>query len=575
MKAGKWVKIGILVLAMALGGYLGYQQLMPPKAPGNLHEGDITLTQAEQGPDLQLMLSHIKAMASQVHSVDSDGIRVTQAYLAEQITEMGFSIQKDEYRLSMEEVLALQKERADYRNAIFDETAESNRDYSGIGDKPTMNLTNFYVHADAPGTDETIIFAAHTDSVKMGPGAFDDVVSVAAILEGMRQLNHLELKRDLLFLFTDGEEQGLLGAAMFVKDHPEFRGITRLVVNLEARGNQGALLMFETSESNLGIVSEYRKAVSMPHSFSIATAVYRSMQNDTDLTRFVMDGYPGMNLAVIQGAEVYHTPADNIDTYSRDSAKHYLNTVTELVSHFAASESLELESAEDSVHFPLFPGNMAVLSQTMANIISFAAILLTVILLIGLLMSKQAKPGALVLTIAAQLVWTAAAAGLSYLVVNQVIRANNLSGYREILQLQSAQPIFYAMLAASLLVSLILFRILASVSKSPYSAAIGVLIVPALLALATTFIFPSVNYLFALPVLAGLIVILLCLIFKPGAAVYGALGSVLILLLFVPIVLLVYVALSFDSAHLAIALAQFPLTMIWGLYGLSGHYNPL
>jgi hypothetical protein len=569
MKTGTWVKIGILLLALVLGGYLGYQQLQPPKALGALPENDITITQAQAGPDLQLMLSHIKAMASQVHSVDSDGIRVTQAYLTGQLAGMGYSYQKDEYQLSMNEVLALQKERADYRKVDFNDTEAGSREYSGIGDKPTMNLTNIYVHADAPGTDETIIFVAHTDSVKMGPGAFDDIVSVAAMLEGMRQLNHLALKRDLVFLFTDGEEQGLLGAALFVRDHPEFQAITRLVINLEARGNQGALLMFETSGNNLGIVTEYNKAVSMPHSFSIATAVYQSMQNDTDLTRFFMKGYPGMNLAVIQGAEVYHTPADNIETYSRDSAQHYLDTATELISHFAASDNLQLESKENSVHFPLFPGNMVVLSQTAANMISFAAFLMTIILLIGLILSKQVKPGSLVLSVAVQLIWTAAAAGLAYLVVNQVIKANNLSGYKEILQLESAQPIFYAMLAVSILVSLIVFRVLAKLSKSPFSAALGVLIVPSLLALATTFVFPSVNYLFALPVLAGLVVILLSLIFRPGAAVYGALGSVLILLLFVPIVLLVYVALSFESAYLSIALAQFPLTIIWGLFGLS------
>jgi hypothetical protein len=169
-----------------------------------------------------------------------------------------------------------------------------------------------------------------------------------------------------------------------------------------------------------------------------------------------------------------------------------------------------------------------------------------------------------------QLVWTGAAAGGAYLVVSNVLKANNLSGYREILKFAGAQPVFYAMLAVSALGSLIVFLILSRLFRSPFSVALGVLIIPAVLAVVTTFVFPSVNYLFALPVLAGLAVVFLSLVLRPGAALFGALGSVLILLLFLPIVMLMYVALSFESAHMAIALAQFPLTMIWGFFGLSG-----
>ena len=574
MKTAKWVKAGILALALFLGCFLGYQQLLPPRAPESLKEEEITLLEAQEGPDLQLMLSHIKAMASQVHSVDSDGIRVTHAYLEDQLTLMGYTFQKDEYRLTMDEVLALQKERAEYQKAEFSDTEADVRDYSGIGSKPTMDLANIHVHVDAPGTEETIFFVAHTDSVKMGPGAFDDIVSVAAMLEGMRRLEGLTLKRDLVFLFTDGEEQALLGAALFVRDHPEYRDVTRLVINLEARGNRGALLMFETSGSNLGIVREYSKAVSLPFSFSIATAVYRSMQNDTDLTRFLMEGYPGMNLAVIEGAEVYHTAEDNIKTFSRDSAQHYLDTVTELAAHFASAETLELEAEEDAVQFPLLRGNMPVLSQTASNSLSFLAFLLTLLLLLALLVNRQVKPGALLLSIAAQLILAAVAAGVSLLAVNLVLRANNLTGYRQILQFDGALPIFYGMLAAFALLSLLVFLVLSKKLNSPSSAALGVLIVPAVLALATTFVFPSVNYLFALPVLAGVVVIVLSLVFHPGAVLFSALGGVLTLLLYFPIVLLMYTALGFGQAYLSIALAQFPLTMVWGLFGLSWKKKP-
>jgi Zn-dependent M28 family amino/carboxypeptidase len=140
---------------------------------------------------------------------------------------------------------------------------------------------------------------------------FDDIVSVAALLEGLRAVQGKETARDLLFLFTDGEEQGLLGAAKFVTDHPEYQQRTRLVVNWEARGNSGVLILFQTTDNNLGIIQNYRQAVSHPFSLSIATSIYKTMPNDTDLTHFINAGYPGINFAVICSPHVYHTELDN------------------------------------------------------------------------------------------------------------------------------------------------------------------------------------------------------------------------------------------------------------------------
>ena len=564
-----WLVRGVfLILALALGIFFGYRQILPPAAPSEIKEDVIGISEAGEGPDLNLLISHIKQMASQVHSVDSEGIRVTQAYLEQQLTEMGYAVQKESYQLTMDEVLALQKERADFRGAVFDETEAGNRDYSGIGDKPTMNLTNIIARVDAPDTDDTIIFVAHTDSVKMGPGAFDDIVSVSALLEGMRQVTRLTPARDLVFLFSDGEEQGLLGAAKFVKDHPELRDVTRLVINVEARGNKGAVLMFETTPDNLGIVSEYNNAVTYPVSFSIATAVYQTMQNDTDLSSFMMAGYPGMNLAVIDGAEVYHTAQDNVDTFDRASARHYLDTVTELVTHFATSPDLELSSGQDAVHFPFFAGNLWVMPQNTANLLAYAAFALTLFLLVLMLLRHKIAAGTLLYSFLLQLLCFAAAGGLSFLVIKLVLRSYSVSSCREILSLGFVQPLFYALLAGGALTSWVIFRVLVKGSKSTDSAALGVLILPAILALATTFLFPSANYLFSLPVLAGAAMFILSLALRPGAALFHALGSFVFMLLYVPVVILVYVALSFQSAHFAVVLSQIPLTMIWGLSAL-------
>ncbi|MDW3502806.1 M28 family metallopeptidase, partial [Escherichia coli] len=74
-----------------------------------------------------------------------------------------------------------------------------------------------------PGTDRSkpaVLIMSHYDSVANSPGAADDAAGVAAALEVARALQAgPKPARDVIFLFTDGEEQGLLGAdAFFARD---------------------------------------------------------------------------------------------------------------------------------------------------------------------------------------------------------------------------------------------------------------------------------------------------------------------------------------------------------------------
>lgn len=53
------------------------------------------------------MLTHIREMAAEVHSVGSPGIHRTQKYLKNQLEEMGYAYTVDSYNLSIEEVQEL------------------------------------------------------------------------------------------------------------------------------------------------------------------------------------------------------------------------------------------------------------------------------------------------------------------------------------------------------------------------------------------------------------------------------------------------------------------------------------
>jgi acetylornithine deacetylase/succinyl-diaminopimelate desuccinylase-like protein len=98
---------------------------------------------------------------------------------------------------------------------------------------------NVLVRIPGKISGKALLLAAHYDSTHTGPGAADDGASVAAILEALRALKNLPpLQNDLICIFTDGEEAGLLGAETFVSEHPWAKAIG-LALNFEYRGNRG------------------------------------------------------------------------------------------------------------------------------------------------------------------------------------------------------------------------------------------------------------------------------------------------------------------------------------------------
>ena len=131
---------------------------------------------------------------------------------------------------------------------------------------------------------DAILCMAHHDSVFAGPGIGDDLAGVAAWLEVARALaSGPALERDVILLFEDGEEQGLLGAELFAEHHP-LSARVGAVVNLEGRGNAGPSRMFETGPRNRWAVESFAGESRAPSASSASVEVYRRMPNDTDYT---------------------------------------------------------------------------------------------------------------------------------------------------------------------------------------------------------------------------------------------------------------------------------------------------
>jgi hypothetical protein len=194
-----------------------------------------------------------------------------------------------------------------------------------------------------PGQDRdlpAILVMSHYDSVHNSPGAADDAAGVAAVLEVARALkadgSHA---RDVIFLFTDAEEPGLLGADSFFARDPLLKHVG-LVVNLEARGDAGRAAMFQTGSDNGALMSVFARAAKDPSANSVAATVYEKMPNDTDFTHAVKRGLPGLNLAFIDDQLAYHTPLARPDHLERGSLQHIGDQVLPTVRALADAAQL-------------------------------------------------------------------------------------------------------------------------------------------------------------------------------------------------------------------------------------------
>ena len=209
------------------------------------------------------------------------------------------------------------------------------------------------VIARLPGVanSKAVMLAAHYDSVPNGAGASDDGAGVAALLETVRAIKSTPLKNDVIFLFTDGEEPGLLGANAFISEHPWAKDVG-LVMNFEARGIRGSSIMFETSPNNGWLIKEFGASAPYPIAHSLASEIYRLLPNDTDFTVFKKANLPGLNFAYINGLTHYHTSLDSIAAIDQRSLQHQGASALALTRHFG-NVDLSATRAGNAVYFDL------------------------------------------------------------------------------------------------------------------------------------------------------------------------------------------------------------------------------
>ena len=269
---------------------------------------------------------HVKALSAQPHYVGSAAHQKVADYLISALRELGLEpIEQHGHSLT------------EWGNAVKSRNIMARLEGSGNG--PALMLLSHYDSAP------------HSAS----KGAADDATGIAAILEGVRAMQHAQQKfsNDIIILFTDAEELGLNGAATFVTQHEWTRDVG-LILNFEARGTAGpSYMLLETTSGNSALVKGFADAgVRYPVASSLMYSIYKMLPNDTDLTVFRENAkIQGFNFAFIDDHFNYHTAQDDTAHLDLRSLAHQGSYLIPLLRHFGNADLTQMDNDLDRVYF--------------------------------------------------------------------------------------------------------------------------------------------------------------------------------------------------------------------------------
>ncbi|ORY69282.1 hypothetical protein BCR35DRAFT_319080 [Leucosporidium creatinivorum] len=214
-----------------------------------------------------------------------------------------------------------------------------------------------------------ILVSAHTDSTLPSPGAADDLVGVATMLESLRVMGLTErrLTNSVVFLFNGGEESLQDASHLFITQHP-LKDSIRAVINLEACGVGGPEIVFQaTSEEMIRALARTPR----PYGTVLASEIFATglILSDTDFRQFAEYGnLTGLDMALVQNSFLYHTRLDLPEFIEPGALQHmgentlalleYLTSADTTMGNSPIAEKLPLAKTKDVVYFSGLGGKL-------------------------------------------------------------------------------------------------------------------------------------------------------------------------------------------------------------------------
>lgn len=500
-------------------------------------------TSAEPGEfSVERAWAHIEPVARAPHPVGSVEHDRVRSYLVSELRALGLEVDPQTVEVNRRRESAVQS--AVVRNVV----------------------------ARRPGTGPTgtVLLMSHYDAADRSYGAADAGIGVATILETARQLSLEERPRnDVVFLITDAEERGLLGAMGFARTHPWMESID-VVLNFEARGTSGPAAMFETGPGSGWLIREYARHATRPVTSSLFPEAYRRLPNDTDFTVFRERGIPGLNFAIGESAHWYHTPGDRPENLSPASLQHMGDNALALTRRLSEVD-LQGGRSDDPVFFSV-PG-LGLITYSAGLAVPLAVLLVGVYVAVAVFAGRRGRLGwwGIPAGLVGAVVATAAAAGAAYGI--WALAAEPLPDGRP-LHRQWPYVVGFAALAGAAMFGV--FAVLRRWLRVE-ELSLGALLVPVALAVASAVWFVGGSYLFLWPALLALGALALEVGAEDGKPVVivvaqVALGAAIVIGL-APMVHFVGVFLSAAAGYLIAGLTAVTLVLLLPLLDTFGRPN--
>ncbi|MEP7071070.1 MAG: M28 family peptidase [Verrucomicrobiota bacterium] len=484
-------------------------------------------------------MSHLAKFAKRPHPIGSPENAKVREYLTEALTQLGGEVR-------------IEKTVGFY----------SRRRFIRMG-----NVQNIVARYPGEKNQGAVMLVAHYDSVSVGPGAADDGAGVISILETVRALRAgAPFQNDLIVLFTDGEETGLLGASGFVADHPDLAKQVGVVLNLEARGSSGPALMFETSRQNGWLVPEFARAAPYPMASSLMYAVYQLLPNDTDLSELKASGVAALNFAFTESFENYHSRRDNVANLDPRSVQHLGGNVLGVARHFLGLPRDDRKKP-DCVYFNWLGDRLIVYPRWVAWALVAASLALFIL---GLwLLDRRGEKFSFLGAISSIFVVLAVSAGMlvAWSLLKVALPVPLQRG-----DTPSNQFIFAGLVLIGLASGMAVLRWM-SAKIGPRSLQAGLIFMLMILNAAVCFLLPGGSYLFQWPILVGLISLFLVLSTRtPGKmALASSVSAAPTLLLLSPLMYLLVVNLDLNAISILAAglLLAISLSVAWPFFDFA------
>lgn len=425
-------------------------------------------------------------------------------------------------------------------------------------------VANVIARVPGDARPDALLLAAHYDSVASGPGVSDDGVGMSVIVEIARALRGERFRNPIVFLVTDAEEVGLLGAEGFVADPASLHGVAG-VINVEARGTDGPSFLFETSRRNAWLARVIARTLPRPSTSSLYYDIYEMLPNDTDLTVFKRAGLTGVGFGHIGRPIHYHTRLDNFANVTPSTVQDHGDHVLALARALAGTD-LRQTSSGNAVWFDVL--SFFVISWPQP--LSLTLAILPFVMLLIAAFNMKVKPRAIATGVAAFFLSLAAAFVVA-------MASNWLTGLRAGRAVWVAHPGPFVAMAWLIGLGIAIFVAQRLVTSAGIDGLfLGQALCWSAIAVALSFVLPGGSYLAIIPALACAICALLRATLKLHEGTVTIISAALAATVLFPLGIALYDALGRPILpFVAVLIALVTTTFAPLLAGVPGLRRPL